>query len=389
MHRNTAFSKLNPTYLFVEVKERVAEFKKYHPTTSLISLAVGDTSLPISQVVKDAMKKKVDDLATEEKYTGYGDEEGELPLRTLIARVFYNDKFKPNEIFISDGAACDIGRLQILFGKSKKIAVQDPAYPAYRDTSLAMGCSELVFLPSSAEKHFFPDLEKAKGCDILFLCSPNNPTGIAASYEDLSHLVQFAKKHHILIVLDAAYNLFIDDDAPRSIYEIEGADEIAIELGSFSKLVSFTGVRLGWSVVPSALSYKEGGSIYADWKRVVTTFFNGASNIAQAGGMAALSEEGREEIKKSIAYYKENASLLKTALKKLHLDVYGGDHAPFLWVGFKDKISSWQMFDHFLHKYHIITTPGSGFGPSGEGFLRFSTLGKRDHILKAIERLSS
>lgn len=383
MKRNPSLAALKPSYLFQEIKQKVKAFKENHPKMSLINLSVGDTSIPLPFNVSSAMEKKAAALKDEKTYSGYGDEQGLQELREKISSVFYLGKISPDEIFISDGAKCDLGRLQIVFGANRKVAMQDPAYPVYHDTSLAMA-SEVILLPMLPENNFFPDLSKAKNAEILFFCSPHNPTGKVFSKEELETLVTFAKEHKILIVFDVAYNLYLDKGI-RSIYDIPGAETVAIEVGSFSKLVGFSGVRLGWSVVPKQLKYQDGSPVWNDWKRVIATFFNGASNVAQVGGLEALSEIGLKGIYERIAYYKENAAILRQAFHKM--DVFGGEAAPFLWVRFKNGDTSWDLFDHFLEKYGLITAPGIGFGPAGTGFLRFSTFGKRSDVIEASQRL--
>lgn len=387
MNRNPFLTRVKPSYLFTEVAKIVKEYRQSKPGQTLISLAIGDTTIPLPKNVAQAMEQKARDLASDEGYEGYGLDQGFLSLRQQIAATFYKG-IDPEDIFISDGAKCDIGRLHLLLGPHRKIGIPDPAYPAYLDTTLAAG-SEPIFLPLLPENNFFPSLALMSQCDALFFSSPNNPTGQVVTREQLERLVTFCKKQQILLLFDAAYNLFIEGNLPRSIYEIPGATDVAIEIGSFSKLVGFTGVRLGWTVVPSTLKYRSGDKIGSDWSRIMTTFFNGASNMAQAGGLASLSPEGIEAMEARIAHYKENALLLKGALEEKGYAVYGGNSAPFLWVRARDnKATSWELFYHFLEKYQLITVPGSGFGPSGEGFLRVSALAKRADILEAKKRLT-
>lgn len=269
-------------------------------------------------------------------------------------------------------------------GLKVTIALQNPTYPVYADTGLLLN-QKIVYLDCSPENNFFP--QTLPEADLIYLCSPNNPTGSTLTHEQLHTLVQWAKKQHAIIVFDAAYAGFIQDTGlPRSIYEVEGAEDVAIEVSSFSKLIGFTGVRLGWSVVPQKLTYQEGGSVKSDFNRIVSTFFNGASNISQAGGLAALTNE--KEIQKLCAYYLENARLIKEALEPKGFPVYGGENAPYLWVDF-GKQNSWDLFQQLLEKTRLITTPGSGFGSCGEGFLRFSAFGNRENILKAVERIKT
>lgn len=359
-----------------------------------VSLSIGDTSEPIPSPIIDAIKQAADHLSTHEGYKGYGPEQGERTLREKIARVVYNNTIDPDEIFISDGAKCDIGRLQLLFGKQVTIAVQNPTYPVYLDTGLFFG-QKVIFMDCLPENQFFPN-SFPLGADLIFLCSPNNPTGSVFTHEQLQQLVDGAHREGSFIIFDAAYSGFIRDPSlPRSIYEVKGADAVAIEISSFSKLIGFTGLRLGWSVIPKHLTYQNGGSVHEDFHRIVTTFFNGASNLAQAGGIAALSHQ--DEIKKIGDFYRENARLIREALQQKGGSIYGGENAPYLWVDFREKIhaggsynlNSWDLFQTLLQSTQIITTPGSGFGSCGEGFLRFSAFGKRQNILQAISRIQT
>lgn len=382
--RNPNFTHLSDFYLFAEVGRKVRAFQKNFPETKLLSLSIGDTSEPIPAVISKKLELASKQLGTREGYRGYGAEQGNRPLREKIAEVIYHGKIDPEEIFVSDGAKCDIGRLQLLFGSEMRIAVQDPAYPVYVDTSLLLGQKQLEYLPCLPENGFFP--EKLPKTDLIYFCSPNNPTGAVATREQLKKLVAHAHEHKCFIIFDAAYSAFIQDPAlPKSIYEIEGAKEVAIEVSSFSKLVGFSGVRLGWTVVPKALSYDGGKSVHADWSRIVTTFFNGASNLAQEGGLSALTE-GIDEIDRLTKFYLKNGSLLREALISKGYQVHGGVNAPYLWVHFGER-SSWGLFQRLLETVGIIATPGVGFGPCGEGFLRFSAFGKKEQIEEAVERI--
>jgi LL-diaminopimelate aminotransferase len=380
--RNPVFNTVNPSYLFLEIAKRVSAFREKNPGAKLINLGVGDTTEPLPQNVAESLSHFSKNMATPFGYRGYGKEQGDLRLREEIATAFYQKKISPEEIFISDGAKCDIGRLQILFGRTASIAVQDPTYPVYVDTSLLIGQHKIHYLPCTPENNFFPD--SIPPCDLIYFCSPNNPTGAAATDAQLKNLVAQAKKNNSILIYDAAYASFIrDPNLPCSIYEIEGAQEVAIELSSFSKLAGFTGVRLGWTIVPLALKYESGESVHQDWKRIATTFFNGASCISQAGGLAVLAPEGISEIKKINDFYMENAAILRQALKKF--PVYGGENTPYLWVHFQKP--SWEIFQTLLESCALVATPGSGFGKLGEGFLRFSAFGSRERIQEGAERL--
>lgn len=382
--RNPHFSKLAPTYLFAQLQQEIAHFKDKHPEVQLINLGIGDTTQPIPLTITEGFKQAAHQLSTPQGYRGYGPDAGDASLRHKIAEVFYQNKISGSEVFISDGAKCDVGRLQLLFGSQITMAVQDPTYPVYVDTSCLIGQQKIHYLPCDKEHQFFPKLDPFPDVDLIYLCFPNNPTGAVATHAQLKSLVERAQKHQTLIIYDTAYAGFIQDPSlPRSIYEIEGAHEVAIEVSSFSKLVGFTGVRLGWSVIPHALKYEEGESIQNDWRRIITTFFNGPSHLAQMGGMCALSKQGLIETQQLIDHYLKNARLLRKALQAKKLPVYGGEHTPYLWVYFGHH-EAWHTL---LQTTHLITTPGSGFGPSGEGYLRFSAFAPRQQIHEAVERI--
>ena len=378
---------LSPQYLFPEVNARKKAFLQTHPEASILSLGIGDTTEPIPLAVADALSKASIQLGTKEGYSGYGSEQGMQELREAIASVFYAGAVQGSEVFISDGAKCDIGRLQMLFGREVSIALQDPTYPVYRDGSLIQGVSSMVFMECTPENGFFPNLATLPRTDILYFCSPNNPTGSVATRDQLTALVRFAEKNQSIILFDAAYAAYIQDPSlPTSIFEIEGARHVAIEINSFSKLAGFTGVRLGWTVVPKELRYDDGSSVHADWNRLTSTVFNGPSNIAQRGGLAVLEEEGLRAVDAITRYYLENAAIIKQAFQQRGYEVFGGDNAPCLWVRFPGE-KSWNVFQRFLEQYHIVTTPGSGFGAKGEGFLRLTAFSHREHVIEAICRL--
>lgn len=389
MRRNHNFSRLTHSYLFAEISRKASEFREKNPSRSLINLSIGDTSLPLMDTVTDALKAKSEAMGTHEGYVGYGPYEGIASLREKIAEVIYQNRVSPDEIFISDGAKCDLGRLQILFGENCRVAMQDPCYPAYLDGSLLCGLKPTYFLNASTPDEFLPSLdEKAPAFDLLFFCSPHNPTGYALSRFELEELVKWVKKRKAILVFDAAYASFIQDpNLPKSIFEIAGADEVAIEVGSFSKRIGFSGVRLGWTVVRRSLKYDDGNSVWQDYMRLHSTLFNGASILSQVGATAALTHEGLQKTEEMIQYYLENARILKQALEVCGYNVSGGKHAPYLWVKFDGK-ASWALFDEFLLNRGLITTPGEGFGHFGKGALRFSTFGRREKILEAALRLA-
>ena len=402
IERNSGFGNLAAGYLFPEVAKRRKMYQASHPDAKIISLGIGNTTEPLTPHIAKAMADYARGLGTASGYSGYGDEQGNTELREKIAEVLYKGMANADEIFISDGAKCDIARVQTLFGRKTPIAVQDPAYPVYVDGSVIVGAAGkagkkgykgVTYLPCTAENKFFPDLSVIQPNSLIYFCSPNNPTGATATKEQLKKLVAFANKNGCIIIFDAAYYAFIRNPAlPKTIYEIPGARKCAIEINSFSKLAGFTGVRLGWSVVPSTLKFADGSSVRDDWNRVMTTLFNGASNIAQAGGLAALDEVGRKETKQLVDYYLENAKLMQEALTGKNfadagVKVYYTGDSPYLWVYFP-KYKSWDIFDKILNECNVVTTPGSGFGPAGEGYLRFSAFGHRKDVNEACKRLS-
>lgn len=395
--RNANMGKLQAGYLFPEIARRRAAHMVKYPDAKVISLGIGDTTEPIPEVITSAMAERAHGLSTLGGYSGYGAEQGEKPLRAAIASTFYKGLgIEEGDIFVSDGAKCDIARLQMLFGSHVTMAVQDPSYPAYVDSSVIMGQTgvyqkdgekygKIEYMRCSPENGFFPDLSAVGRAEIIFFCSPNNPTGAAATREQLTKLVQFAKENGSIIVYDSAYAMYISDDSPHSIFEIPGAKEVAIETSSFSKYAGFTGVRLGWTVVPKELLFSDGFPVAKDLNRIVCTCFNGASNISQAGGLACLSPEGLKAMKQVIGFYKENTDIIVDTFKSLGFNVYGGTNAPYVWVHFPGR-SSWDVFSEILEKTHVVTTPGSGFGPGGEGFVRVSAFGHRENILEACRR---
>ncbi|XP_078164680.1 aminotransferase ALD1 homolog isoform X2 [Carex rostrata] len=398
--RNVNMEKLRNGFLFPEIgKRKVAHMVKY-PNAEVISLGVGDTTEPIPSVVTKAMAEYALALSTHEGYRGYGAEQGDKRLRETIAEKMYaNMGIKGSEVFISDGAQCDIARLQMLFGSNMTIAVQDPTFPGYVDMGIIMGQTGtyddksnkykgIEYLRCEPRNNFFPDFSKVPRTDIIFFCSPNNPTGQAASREQLKELVEVAKVNGSIIVYDSAYSSYICDDSPRSIYEIPGAKEVAIEISSFSKFAGFTGIRLGWAVVPAELSYSSGFPVLRDFDRIVCTSFNGASSISQIGGLACLSDEGYKAIKDVIGVYKENVKIIVDTFTSLGKEVYGGVNSPYAWVHFPGR-KSWDVFTEILEETHIITVPGCGFGPGGEGFIRVGAFNRRECILEASRRFRS
>jgi len=402
MRRNPGFANLTAGYLFPEIARRRRAFAAAHPDVRLISLGIGDTTEPLTPHIASRLAKYAAGLGTPGGYSGYGDEQGLTALRERIAAVVYGSRVGPDEVFVSDGAKCDIGRLQLLFGRDAEVAVQDPSYPVYVDGSVIIGAAGtyddgargghpgyagIRYLPCTPENGYFPDLGDLPESGLIYFCSPNNPTGAVATHAQLAALVAAARQRGSVIVFDAAYAEYIrDPELPRSIFEVDGARECAIEVNSFSKPVGFTGVRLGWTVVPKELRFDDGASVNADWNRLCTTVFNGASNIAQHGGLAALDEEGLAEMRTLTDHYLGNAHLIRATLEGLGITCVGGDNAPYIWAHFPGR-ASWDVFAEILERCHVVTTPGSGFGPAGEGFVRFSAFGHRTDVEEACRRL--
>jgi LL-diaminopimelate aminotransferase len=398
--RNPRIANLKAGYLFPEIARRRREYQAAHPEAKIISLGVGNTTEPVLPHIGAGLVEGARRLGVAETYSGYQDE-GLLELREKISAVFYGKvpgpAFGPDEIFISDGAKCDIGRLQLLFGSAIPVAVQDPSYPVYVDGSVLIGAAGpwdgsgyggITYLPCTARNGYFPDLERLPENGLFYFCSPNNPTGAVATGEQLSTLVRAARKKGCLVIFDAAYAEYIRDPAlPKSIFEIEGARECAIEVNSFSKTAGFTGVRLGWTVVPKELRYAGGERVNADWSRVTGTIFNGASNIAQYGALAALDPEGIREIRELCDFYLGNARLIRKTLNGSGVSSTGGGNSPYIWAEFPGR-DSWDVFAEILEKCQVVTTPGSGFGPAGEGFIRFSAFGHRAGVEEACARLA-
>ena len=399
---NENFLKLPGSYLFSEIARRVSAYKGEHPDADIIRLGIGDVTEPLCPAVIEAMHKAVDDEATRENFHGYGPEQGYAFLRDAIAKVDFQDRgidIASDEIFVSDGAKCDCGNIQELFGADVKIAVGDPVYPVYVDTNVMAGRTGkseggrypgLVYLTCNASNGFVPGPESAQGCDVVYLCYPNNPTGAVATKDQLQKWVDWANANKSLILFDAAYEAFIRTPGiPRSIYECAGARTCAIEFRSFSKTAGFTGIRGGYTVVPKGLmAYAADGTpveLRPMWTRRQTTKFNGASYITQRGAAAIFTPEGQAQTKATIDFYLENGKLMKEALQALGYTVTGGGDSPYLWVDVKGD--SWEFFDKLLKEANVVTTPGAGFGKAGEGYIRISSFNSRANVLEAIERL--
>jgi LL-diaminopimelate aminotransferase len=403
MQRNKNFAKLQAGYLFPEIGRRRRAFLEQNPDAQVISLGIGNTTEPLTPHIVEAMKNAVVGLGTLDGYSGYDDDpRGQALLQNLKARIaekWYGGIVSADEILVSDGVKPDCGRLQVLFGSDATVAIQDPAYPVYVDGSVIVGATGtynqemgqfdgIAYMSCTPENDFLPDLESLPRTDLVYWCSPNNPTGAVSTREQLEALVAFARRNGPIIIFDAAYSAFVQDDGlPRSIFEIEGSREVALEVNSLSKPVGFAGVRLGWTVVPNELAFDDGTPVRKDWSRIMGTLFNGASNVAQYGALAALDDEGAEEMRQTVGYYMENARIIRQELTDLGVTAYGGVNSPYVWAHFPGQ-DSWDVFEDILQKAHVVTTPGSGFGPSGAGFIRFSAFGHREDIAEAARRLA-
>ncbi len=402
LHVNENYSKIKASYLFTEIAHRVSAHQAANPDAKIIRLGIGDVTEPLAPAIIEAMHKAVDDVANRSTFYGYGPEQGYAFLRDKVAAVDFAERgvdIAADEIFISDGAKCDCGNIQELFGDDVKIAVGDPVYPVYVDTNVMAGrtganengrYANLTYLTCDASNCFVPSPESANGCDIVYLCYPNNPTGAVATKEQLQAWVDWANANKALILFDAAYEAFIRTPGiPHSIYECEGAKKCAIEFRSYSKTAGFTGIRCGYTVVPKGLvAYAADGTpveLRSMWMRRQTTKFNGASYITQRGAEAIYSPEGREQCRKIIDFYLENGRLMKEAIESLGYTVTGGGDSPYLWVDAKG--GSWDIFDKLLKEANVVTTPGAGFGAAGEGYIRISSFNSRENVLEAIERL--
>ena len=397
---NQNYNKLTAGYLFPEIARRTRQFLEQNPQAKILKLGIGDTTEALTPAIVAALHKGVDKLANVETYSGYCHEQGNTELREALVKHYqkFNVNLKPEEFFVSDGAKPDTGNIQSIFAKNNIIAVQDPVYPVYVDTNVIAGRTGnvenglyqgIVYMPCTEENNFFPNPPEQK-VDIIYLCSPNNPTGMTATKEQLEKFVAYAKTNKAVIIYDSAYATFItNSNLPRSIYEIPGAKECAIEISSFSKDTGFTGVRLGWTIVPKELVVEdtEPGKVHSLWYRRQCTFFNGASRISQEGGLAALSGEGREECQKIADYYMENARIIREGLQELGLTVFGGVNCPYIWVKTPNNMNSWEFFDKLLQETNVVGTPGSGFGPGGEGYFRLSAFGHKEDVLEAVENI--
>jgi LL-diaminopimelate aminotransferase len=403
---NDNYLKLKAGYLFPEISKRVKTFNESFPNKKIIRLGIGDVTLPLVPSVVEAMKKATEEMGVLETFKGYGPEQG---YSFLIDEIVEHDffargvKISADEIFVSDGSKCDTGNIQEIFSLDCKIAVTDPVYPVYVDTNVMAGRTgilqdngkyqNLIYLPCVRENNFEPDFPKEK-VDLIYLCYPNNPTGTTISKSRLKEWVDYARKNGSIILYDAAYEAFVQDpDLPRSIFEIDGAREVAIEFRSFSKTAGFTGTRCAYIVIPKELkgvsSSGDMVSIHQLWNRRHTTKFNGVSYPVQKGAAACYSPKGKEEISQNIQYYMGNAKIISEGLKEAGIHVFGGTNAPYIWLKTPGSYSSWDFFDKLLHEIQVVGTPGSGFGPSGEGYFRLSAFGKREDVIEAISKIKN
>jgi len=404
---NENYLKLPGSYLFSEIARRVNQFKKENPEADLIRMGIGDVTQPLAPAVVEAMKQAVEEMGRLETFRGYGPEQG---YEFLIEKIIQHDflprgvKLSPDEVFISDGAKSDTGNFQEILGLQNIVAVTDPVYPVYVDSNVMAGRTGsynaskgqhegIVYLPCTEANGMKPELPKTK-VDIIYLCFPNNPTGMTLTKEELKQWVDYARENKALILFDAAYEAFIQEDhIPHSIYEIEGAREVAVEFRSFSKTAGFTGTRCAFTVVPKeVVAYDSDGNphqLNKLWFRRQATKMNGVSYPVQVAAAAVYSPAGQEQVKKTIQYYMENAKIIRAGLENIGYKVFGGVNAPYIWLKTPDNMSSWDFFDKLMKIAHVIGTPGAGFGANGEGYFRLTAFGTRENTEKAIERIKS
>lgn len=402
---NENYLKLQESYLFSTIAKKVAKFQKKNPDKKVIKLGIGDVTLPIAPIVGDAMKSATDEMLQKETFHGYGPEQGYDFLREKIVKYDYEKlgvSIEKDEIFVSDGAKCDTGNIGEIFGDDNIIAITDPVYPVYLDTNIMAGRTgaydaktgkyeKVVYIPTTKENNFIPKLPDQR-VDMIYLCFPNNPTGTVLTKQELAKWVAYAKENKAIILFDGAYEAFIiEEGIPHSIYEIEGAKEVAIEFRSFSKTAGFTGVRCAYTVIPKELKAytKTGKEVELNrlWNRRQCTKFNGVPYITQRAAEAIYSEEGQKQIRENISYYQENAKIIRKGLQEAGYTVFGGKNAPYIWLQVPEGYTSWEFFDYLLETVNIVGTPGSGFGPSGEGYFRLTAFGSRENTIEAIERI--
>ncbi|MDE6025518.1 MAG: LL-diaminopimelate aminotransferase [Lachnospiraceae bacterium] len=400
---NDNYLKLPGSYLFSTIGKKVKKFQEENPDKEIIRLGIGDVTQPLAPAIIDRLHKAVDEMAVKETFKGYAPDLGYEFLRSSIAKWDYKERgvdIEIDEIFISDGAKCDSGNIQEIFSLDNKIAVCDPVYPVYVDSNVMAGrtgtydnqtglWSDVIYMPCKEENGFAPELPSEEP-DIIYLCFPNNPTGATINKAQLQEWVDYANRINAVIIYDAAYEAYIsEDDVPHTIYECDGAKKCAIELRSFSKNAGFTGTRLGFTVVPKELLSSDGTCLNSLWARRHGTKYNGAPYIVQQAGDAVYSKEGRQQTKEQIAYYMNNAKYIYDGLKSAGYSVSGGVNAPYIWLKTPDNMSSWDFFDYLLEKANVVGTPGSGFGPSGEGYFRLTAFGTYENTVKAIDRIKA
>ena len=401
---NDNFTQLSPSYLFTDIAKKVSDYQQAHPEAHIIRMGIGDVTRPICQAAIKALHRAVDDEASADTFHGYGPEQGYAFLRDAIAEHDYRSRgieIFSDEIFISDGAKSDTGNIGDILSPDCRVAVTDPVYPVYVDTNVMAGRAgglrpdgtreRLEYLPCTAENGFSPALPTGNP-DVIYLCFPNNPTGTALTRAQLKPWVDYALAHNALLLFDSAYEAYVSNpDIPRSIYEIEGARRCAIEFRSFSKTAGFTGLRCGYTVVPRDLAGRDSEgrevSLHALWLRRQSTKFNGASYVIQRAAEALYTPEGREQVSETIRYYMENAQLMRHALTEAHLRVFGGCDSPYLWVECPEGMTSWELFGRLLHRCNVVGTPGCGFGPSGEGYLRLTAFSTHEATRRAMDRI--
>ncbi len=397
---NENYQKLPGSYLFSEIARRTAEYTEKNPEAKMIKMGIGDVTRPLAPAVIEAMHAAVDDMSKEETFKGYGPEQGYDFLRNAIAENDFRAhgvQIDDDEIFVSDGAKSDTGNIGDILSVDNKVAVCDPVYPVYVDTNAmagragdydeeTQGWTNIHYMPTTAENGFSPAIPDEK-VDVIYLCSPNNPTGTVLNNEQLKAWVDYANANDAIIMFDAAYERFISEpNVPHSIYEIEGAKTCAIEFRSFSKTAGFTGARCGYTVVPKSL-VRDGQSLHDMWNRRQTTKFNGASYIIERGAAAIYTEEGKKQIEETLDYYRNNAKVIKDGLESAGLEVYGAVNSPYVWCKTPNGMGSWEFFGLLLEKANVITTPGAGFGPSGEGYIRLTAFGNAADTVEGVERI--
>ena len=398
---NENYLKLPGSYLFSNIAKKVNAYQSENPEAQILRLGIGDVTQPLAPAIIEALHKAVDEMANAETFHGYAPDLGYEFLRSAIAKNDYKDRgcdIAADEIFVSDGAKCDSGNIQEIFGLDNKIAVCDPVYPVYVDTNVMAGRSGeynpntqnfdgMIYMPCLEENDFVPEFPK-ENPDIIYLCFPNNPTGATITKAQLQEWVDYAKRIGAVIIYDAAYEAYItEEEIPHSIYECEGARECAIELHSFSKNAGFTGVRLGYTVVPKDLKCGD-VQLHSLWARRHGTKYHGAPYIVQRAGEAVYSDAGKAQLKEQVAYYMQNAKVIYEGLKNAGYSVSGGVNAPYIWLKTPDKMTSWEFFDKLLHEANVVGTPGSGFGAHGEGYFRLSAFGSHENTIKAVERIT-